>query len=93
MEMKTLRQSTITGLLTLGFTVSPLFLAISTPEIFYEIVYAGMFICSLLTFYSWRRERRKDPSASSVGIWIVVIALLLFVLLDFILPIYGGKRL
>lgn len=91
--MKTLRQSVVTGLLTLGFSFFPLFLAISTPEIFYEIVYAGMFIFGFLTFYSWRRERRKDPLASSAGIWIVVIAVLLFILLDFILPIYGGKKL
>ena len=91
--MKTFRPSVVTGLLTLGFSFGPLFLAISTPEIFYEVVYAGMFISGLLTFYNWRRERRKDPRASSVGIWIVVMTLLLFVFLDFVLPIYGSKRL
>jgi hypothetical protein len=74
------RKSTITALVASGFFVSMFFLSLATPEFYYDLVYGGIAVSSLMTIYYWWLERRVDSKASPVGMWILLGIFLLFIL-------------
>lgn len=80
------QKSTVTALITLGFFSSLLCLSLATPDIYYDIVYAGIVIFGAMTVYHWRKERKADTKSSPVGMWILLTVFLLFIVLCLILP-------
>jgi predicted PurR-regulated permease PerM len=88
MDSKTIKfkKSTVTALVALGFLGWLFCLSLATPDIFYDVVYAGILISSALTVYYWRKERKTDAKTSPVGIWIVLAVFLLFIVFCLLLP-------
>ena len=85
-QMNKPEKSTVTGVVALGFLGCLFFLSLATPDLYYDIVYAGIVISSALTFYYWRKERKAEPNTSPIGMWVVLVVFLLFILLCVILP-------
>jgi len=73
-------------LAALGFLGGLLTFSLSTPGYYYYLAYAGIIVCSTISIYSWRRERRSGNRSSRTGIWIVLLLLLLFVVFCLLLP-------
>lgn len=88
--VKSVRRSTVTALVALGFLGSLFCLSLATPDIYYDVVYAGILISSALTVYFWRKERKADVKAdvktAPIGMWIVLGVILLFIVLCLLLP-------
>jgi multidrug transporter EmrE-like cation transporter len=84
--VKSVRRSTITALVALTFLGSLFCLSLATPDIVYDVVYAGIAISTALTIYFWRKERKADVKAAPIGMWIVLGVILLFIVLCLLLP-------
>jgi len=80
------KKTTVTALVALGFLGSLFCLSLATPDIFYDVDYAGILIASALTVYYWRKERKANSKTSPVGIWLVLAVFLLFIVLCLLLP-------
>ena len=80
------RVSNVAALVALGFLASSFCTSLNTAAIWLEMIYAGIAVASLVAVIFWRVERRRDPKASSAGLWIVIAVMILFLLLFLILP-------
>ncbi|NLH73704.1 MAG: hypothetical protein GX456_11680 [Verrucomicrobia bacterium] len=80
------KKSTVTALIALGFLGSLFCLSLATPDLYYDIVYAGILISSALTVYYWRKERKANAKASPIGMWIILGVFLVFIVLCLLLP-------
>lgn len=78
--------STIAAIVSLGFLGSLFCMSLATPNLYYDVAYAGILISSALTAFFWRKERRSGRKRSSLGAWILLMVFLLFILLCVILP-------
>jgi 4-hydroxybenzoate polyprenyltransferase len=81
-----LKKSTVAAVIALGFLGSLFCLSLATPDLYYDIVYAGILISAAMTIYYWRKERKRDAKTSPIGMWIILVVFLLFILLCLILP-------
>ena len=83
------RLSTVAGLAALGFLGALFCTSLATPAVWFFIIYGGILLSLVMAVYFWRAERRRDQQASSLGLWIAIAVVLLFVLLCVVLPGLG----
>ena len=84
-----MKRSIITAFFAFGFFVSVFFLSLVTPGWCHFLVYGGIVVSSVMTIHYWRLERRVDPKASRIGMWIILVVFVLFILLCLVLPALG----
>lgn len=84
---KEISKSTAFGVIAALLITWILFLPLSTPDLFVDLMYGGTAISSLATIVLYFLEKRNESKASLTGLVILSAVVLLFILLAVILPL------